>query len=145
MASGALKILMVEDDEDDAALARDMLCRSGIPVEVQVVENGLRGLAYLRNEGSFAGVPSPDLILLDLNMPVMDGRELLRRIKEDARLKFIPVVVFTTSEAEREVRDCYGLGANCYVAKPLGLAGLSKAIRHIKDFWLGLAKLPKLL
>ena len=131
MTNQPVKILLVDDDENDVLLTKAMLKDAKVIVDLAVAENGREGMAYLRKEGPHAESATPDLILLDLNMPVMDGREMLRIVKSDEKLKVIPVVIFTTSAADEEILKSYHLGANCYISKPVGLEALSKVVRHI--------------
>ena len=129
-------ILLVEDSAPDAMLIRQALIEAGVPGEVEVVTDGEQALARLR------GGPAPDLMLLDLNLPRKDGREVLAEIKEDPKLRLIPVVVLTTSEAERDLVKSYDLHANAYVVKPIDLDQFTDVVRGIKDFWLTIVKLP---
>lgn len=138
----AIEILLVEDNPGDARLTREALKEGKIKNNLHVVTDGAAALDFLRREGSHAGAPVPDLILLDLNLPRMDGREVLALIKEDEQLRRIPVVVLTTSEAEDDILRSYELHANCYVTKPVGLEQFLKVIRQIDSFWLEVVKLP---
>lgn len=135
-------VLLVEDDPGDVDLARETLEQSKILVNLHVVEDGVKALQFLRKQGAYADVPHPDLILLDLNLPRKDGREVLHDIKSDPVLKYLPVVVLTTSEAEEDILKSYGLGANCYVTKPVGLKQFEKVVRSIEHFWFSIVKLP---
>ncbi len=111
--------------------------------EISVVEDGIEAIAYLRRAGKYAEATRPDLILLDLNLPRKDGREVLEEIKEDAQLKKIPVVVLTTSAAERDILRAYNLHANCYITKPVDLEQFMRVVQSIEDFWLTIVKLPQ--
>ena len=137
-----IEILMVEDTSGDIWLTREALREAKVSNNLQVVNDGVAALAFLRREGQYANAPRPDLILLDLNLPKKNGREVLAEIKADNRLKRIPVVVFTTSEADSDVMSVYNLGANCYITKPVDLEQFMKAIRSIEEFWLTIVKLP---
>lgn len=138
-----IEILMVEDSPGDVRLAREALKDGKVGNRLNVVSDGEEALEYLRNRGKFAGVPRPDLILLDLNLPRKDGREVLAEIKSDPELASIPVVVLTTSKAEEDVARSYELHANCFITKPVELESFIKVIRSIQDFWLVIARLPR--
>jgi CheY-like chemotaxis protein len=140
--SKTIDILLIEDNAADARLAKEALREARIRNRLTWVSDGIEALAYLRREGAHAQAPRPDLILLDLNLPRKDGREVLADIKGDHRLKTIPVVILTTSQAEEDIHRAYHLNANCYVAKPVGLDQFMKVVRTIEDFWLMTAKLP---
>jgi chemotaxis family two-component system response regulator Rcp1 len=135
-------ILLVEDDPDDVELMRQVLRGYETPVNLHTAADGELALAFLRKEGPHAGAPDAALVLLDLNMPVMDGRQALAAMKADPRLKAIPVVVLTTSGNAQEIAASYALGANAFVTKPVGLQEFSRTVRGILDFWLTVAKLP---
>lgn len=142
---GPVHILLAEDDPDDRLLTRRALSESPVPSEVVTVEDGEELLRYLRREDGYsdpATAPYPDLILLDLNMPRMDGREALREIKTDPELQRIPVVVLTTSEAEQDIWQSYDLGGNAFITKPVRFDELADAVRALGEFWLNLVKLP---
>jgi CheY-like chemotaxis protein len=130
-------ILLVEDNPGDVDLILEVLKQSSPPVKVTVAVDGVDALERLRTAGEL-----PNLVLLDLNLPKKDGRSVLREMKEDARLAHIPVVVLSSSEADRDLRDAYGLHANCFVTKPAELDDFLAAVRGIEQFWLRLAKLP---
>ena len=138
----AVEILLVEDNPGDVGLAREGLRECKIPNNLHVVADGLEASAFLRRKGAYAASPRPDIILLDLNLPKRDGRDLLREIKEDERLKQIPVVILTTSAAEEDITRSYSLHANCYVTKPLGIDQFLQVIRSIENFWFNTVKLP---
>ncbi|MBS4096938.1 MAG: response regulator [Sulfuricella sp.] len=135
-------ILLVEDNPGDVRLTEEALRESGLKVNLRVVRDGLEALSALRGEELSVPPAHPDLILLDLNMPRMDGRELLGIIKTDDRLKRIPVVVLTTSAADQDVERAYELHANCYITKPVELDRFIDIVHSIKGFWLSVARLP---
>ena len=138
----AINILLVEDNPGDADLAREALDSSKMNNNLQVVDDGEKALAFLRREGPYAEAPRPDLILLDLNLPKKDGRQVLAEIKSDQGLKRIPVVILTTSQAEEDVIKTYDLHANCYITKPIDLNQFLHVVRSIEDFWLSIVVLP---
>jgi chemotaxis family two-component system response regulator Rcp1 len=138
-----IEILLVEDNEGDVRLTREVLKDGRIRNTLNVVGDGVEALAYLRREGDYADTKPQDLILLDLNLPKMDGREVLAAIKADAALRRIPVVVLTTSSSETDVLSAYDLHANCYITKPVDLDQFVKVVRSIEDFWLAIVKLPR--
>lgn len=138
-----IEILLVEDNPGDARLALESLKESKIRNAIHWVQDGAEGMAFLRRKEKYANAPRPDLILLDLNMPKMDGRKVLAEIKSDDDLKRIPVVILTISRAEEDILKTYNLHANCYITKPLGLDQFLKVIRSIEDFWLTIVRLPK--
>ncbi len=137
-----LEILLVEDSPSDTELTVEALKEAKVHNHLSVVEDGVQALQFLRQQGPFAEAPRPDLIMLDLNLPRKDGREVLAEIKADERLKTIPVVVLTTSRAEQDVLRAYELHANCYVTKPVGFEQFLEVVRSIEDFWLVLVSLP---
>ncbi len=139
-----IDILLVEDDEGDVLLTKKALSNGKIFNSISVAKDGVEALAFLRNEGEYAEAPRPDLILLDLNMPRMDGRETLAKIKQDERLRSIPVVILTTSDSDRDVLQSYDLQASCYITKPVDLDQFINVVRAIKDFWFTVVKLPPL-
>jgi CheY-like chemotaxis protein len=136
-------VLMVEDNKDDVELTLEALDNSKLQVKIHVVSDGISAMAFLRREGEYADEQRPDLILLDLNLPRMDGREVLKEIKEDARFSDIPVVILTTSEAEEDILKAYQLHANCYISKPVDFLRFTEIIKQIEGFWLQLVKLPR--
>lgn len=142
MTSKSIDVLLVEDDLGDVDLTRESLRESKVAINLEVIDDGLKALQYLKREGPYAQAIRPDVILLDLNLPKRDGREVLREIKSDEDLKRIPVVVLTTSDTEMDILKSYGLGANCYVTKPVGLDQFSKVVRTIEEFWFSVVKLP---
>lgn len=143
MECKTVEILLVEDDPADVELTRETMADAKVVTNLHVVGDGREALAFLRREGNYARVPRPDLILLDLNLPRMDGRTFLREIREDDRFKSIPVVVLTTSQAEEDIVKSYRLGANCYITKPVGLTEFSRVVSAIEDFWFTIVRLPR--
>jgi CheY-like chemotaxis protein len=137
-----VEILLVEDNPGDVRLTIEALKEGKVRNNLSVVKDGVEALAFLRREGSFAGATRPDLILLDLNLPKKDGREVLAEIKEDGALRRIPVVVLTTSKAEEDILRTYDLHANCYITKPVDLEQFISVVRSIDDFWLSVVRLP---
>jgi two-component system, chemotaxis family, response regulator Rcp1 len=137
-----IKILLVEDNPADADLTRENLESSKIPHELYHVVDGEEAMAFLRSEGAYADAPCPDLILLDLNLPKKDGREVLTELKADPNLRRIPVVVLTSSEAEEDVLRSYELQASAYITKPVDLAGLGKIVKGIESFWFSVVRFP---
>ena len=135
-------ILLVEDSPGDVRLTMEALADAKISNNITVASDGIEALAVWRKEGQFADAVRPDLILLDLNMPRMDGRELLGIIKEDSDLKNIPVVVLTTSQSEADILESYDLRANCYITKPVDLDQFLVVVNSIQEFWLSIVKLP---
>jgi CheY-like chemotaxis protein len=136
-------VLLVEDSPGDARLTREAFQEADSSVDLYVVSDGVEAMAFLRRTGVHAGAPRPDVILLDLNLPKMDGREVLAQIKEDDSLKLIPTVILTTSEAETDILQSYQLQANCYLSKPVELEEFESLVRSINDFWLTKVKLPQ--
>ncbi|CAJ59327.1 MULTISPECIES: response regulator [Frankia] len=137
-----VEVLLVEDDPGDVLMTREAFEDHKLRNHLNVVSDGVEALAYLRGEGEYAGSPRPDLILLDLNLPRRDGREVLREVKADERLRRIPVVVLTTSEAEEDVLRSYDLHANAYITKPVDFERFVAVVRHIDDFFVTVARLP---
>jgi chemotaxis family two-component system response regulator Rcp1 len=137
-----VEILLVEDDPADVLLTQEALLGSKIRNNLHVVDDGVEALAFLRQEGTYRDVPRPDLILLDLNMPRKDGREVLADIKEDPGLKTIPVAVLTTSSQDEDILKSYELHANCYITKPVGLEQFATVVQSLDDFWFTIVKLP---
>jgi len=136
-------ILLVEDNPGDARLAMEALKASKVSNTLHWAKDGEEAMAFLRQEGEHAGMPRPDLVLLDLNLPKKDGREVLADIKSDERLKSIPVVILTTSESEEDILRTYSLHCNCYITKPIDLKQFLKVVESIEDFWLTIVKLPR--
>ena len=137
-----IEILLVEDNPGDAELTAEALRQGKVCNQMHLVEDGEAALAFLRHREQYAGVPRPDVILLDLNLPRKDGREVLEEIKADAGLKQIPVIVLTTSEAEEDILRAYNLAVNCYITKPVDLDQFIKVVKAIEDFWFTVVKLP---
>jgi CheY-like chemotaxis protein len=138
-----IEILLVEDNPGDVRLIKEALKEAKILNNFSVVEDGVEAVAYLHQEGNYNIACRPDLILLDLNLPKKDGREVLEIIKSDNILKRIPVVVLTTSEAEQDILKAYDLHANCYITKPVDLQQFMSVIKSIENFWLSIVKLPR--
>lgn len=138
-----IEILLVEDNPGDVRLTMELLRESKIHNRISVVNDGIGAMAYLRKEAEFRGAPRPDLILLDLNMPRKDGREVLAEIKQDPDLKRIPVVILTTSSAEQDIVRSYDDHANAYITKPVDLDQFAKVVRSIEEFWFTIVKLPR--
>jgi two-component system, chemotaxis family, response regulator Rcp1 len=137
-----IEILLVEDNPGDVDLAREALEGFKVRNALHVAVDGVEAMEFLRRKGKYAGVPCPDLILLDLNLPRKDGREVLAEVKSDADLRRIPVVVLTTSKEEEDILRSYDLHANCYITKPIDLTQFIKVVQSIEDFWLTVVKLP---
>ncbi|MBK5275167.1 MAG: response regulator [Desulfuromonadales bacterium] len=137
-----IDILLVEDNPGDADLAREALDGSKINNRLHVVDDGEKAMAFLRRVGPYADMPRPELILLDLNLPRKDGRQVLAEIKSDDSLKRIPVVILTTSRAEEDVLKSYDLHANCFITKPIDLNQFLHVVRSIEEFWLSIVVLP---
>jgi len=136
------EILLIEDNLGDIRLIKEAFKEGKIVNRISVVEDGEAAMAFLRGEDPYAGAARPDLILLDLNLPKKDGREVLAEIKADEDLKRIPVVILTTSQAEEDILRTYDLHANCYVTKPVDLEQFLTVVRSIEDYWLAIVKLP---
>ena len=139
---GPVEILLVEDNPADVRLTREALSSDRLWNNLSVAKDGVEAMAYLRQEGVFAAAARPDLILLDLNLPKKDGREVLVEIKADPNLKLIPIVVLTLSAGEEDILKTYGLHANCYITKPVDLRQFMTIVKSIEDFWLAIVKLP---
>jgi two-component system, chemotaxis family, response regulator Rcp1 len=137
-----IRVLLVEDNPGDAHLTRDTLEQSKLLIEIAVTTDGEDALDYLLSRGSHAGVALPDLIVLDLNLPRLGGREVLAEMKRHEQLRGIPVVVLTSSDAEKDVVMSYKLGASCYVTKPVGLEAFQAIVKSIESFWFTVVKLP---
>jgi chemotaxis family two-component system response regulator Rcp1 len=142
--SRSIEVLLVEDDLGDVELTKEAIEATRLAVKLSVVRDGEEAMAYLRKEGNYADAASPDLVLLDLNMPRKDGREVLHDMKDDPILTHIPVVVLTTSDSDEDIMKSYDLGANCYVTKPVGLEQFMKVVQSIGDFWFMFVKLPNM-
>jgi CheY-like chemotaxis protein len=139
----AIDVLLVEDDPGDVLMTREAFEDHKVHNNLHVVTNGVEAMAFLRKEGEYSDSPTPDLILLDLNLPKMDGREVLAAVKEDAGLRSIPVVVLTTSEAEEDVVRSYSLHANAYVTKPVDFERFVSVVQQIDDFFVSVVRLPR--
>lgn len=135
-------ILLVEDSPSDILITREAFAEFKILNTLHVVEDGVEAMAFLRQQGKYASAPHPDLILLDLNLPRKNGREVLGEIKADQNLKHIPVVILTTSHAEQDVLQSYDQHANCYVVKPVGFENFVAAMKSIRQFWFSIVTLP---
>ena len=138
-----IEILLVEDSPSDTELTIEALSEAKVANHLCAVQDGVQALAFLRREGEYARAPRPDLILLDLNLPRKDGREVLAELKADADLKTIPVVVLTSSSADEDVLRAYQLQCNCYVTKPVVFKDFLKVVRSIENFWLAVVTLPE--
>jgi chemotaxis family two-component system response regulator Rcp1 len=137
-----IEVLLVEDSAGDVRLMQEVFHEANHLIKLNVASDGVEAMAFLKREGKHADAPRPDLILLDLNLPKMDGREVLVHIKDDASLMTIPTVILTTSLAEADIAKSYQLQANCYLSKPVQLEAFEKLVRSINDFWLTMVKLP---
>ena len=138
-----LQVLLVEDSPGDVRLTQEAFRDANLSIRLHVASDGVEAMAFLKREGVHVKAPRPDLILLDLNLPKMDGRQVLARIKEDESLKTIPTVILTTSEAEVDIVKSYQLQANCYLSKPVQLDAFENIVKSINDFWLTKVKLPR--
>ena len=143
MNSCLIEVLLVEDSPGDVRLTQEAFFAANRAVRLNVARDGVEAMAFLLRKDPYADAPRPDLILLDLNLPKMDGREVLALIKEDDSLKLIPTVILTTSDAEADIVKSYQLQANCYLSKPVELEAFEGLVRSIGDFWLTKAKLPQ--
>lgn len=139
----SIQILLVEDNPGDARLTLEAMREAKVQNKIHIVEDGVQAMQFLRREGTYADAPRPDLILLDLNLPKKDGREVLAEVKADPALRRIPVVVLTTSSADEDVLRAYDLHANCYVTKPVDLTQFMKIVSRIEEFWVRVVILPK--
>jgi two-component system, chemotaxis family, response regulator Rcp1 len=138
-----IQVLLVEDSPGDVRLTQEAFRDANPSIQLHVANDGVEAMAFLRREGAHSAAPRPDLILLDLNLPKMDGREVLAHIKEDDGLKTIPTVILTTSESEADIAKSYQLQANCYLTKPVQLDAFESLVKSINDFWLTKVKLPQ--
>lgn len=143
MSSGPPTILLVEDNPDDADLVRIAMDEADIVATLDVVQDGVEALQYVRGEGAYTGVPHPHIVLLDLNLPGVDGREVLQTIKSDPALCTIPVVVMSTSVDDNDIDGTYRMHANSFISKPPDFDGLVRTLEAIRDFWLRTAQLPR--
>lgn len=139
---GPIEILLVEDNPGDVRLTIEALKEGKVANEINVAVDGIEALAFLRREGKYKNAPKPDLILLDLNLPKKNGREVLAEIKENSHLKCIPVVVLTSSQAEKDIATTYNLHANCYITKPVDFDQFIEVVKSIENFWFEVVKLP---
>ena len=137
-----MEVLLVEDDPGDVVLIREAFEHNQVSSALSVVSDGVQALEFLRREGDYADAPRPDLMLLDLNLPRKDGRQVLAEVKQDAELRTIPVVVLTTSEAEEDIARSYDLHANAYVSKPVDFDRFIEVVRQIDEFFVTVVKLP---
>ena len=137
-----ITILMAEDNATDVMITKEALVHAKLLNTLHVVSDGIEAMDFLYRRGKYAKAPRPDLILLDLNMPRKNGQEVLAEIKADDKLKFIPVVILTTSKAEEDVIKAYGLHANCYVVKPVDFEVFAEVVRSIEQFWFSVVRLP---
>jgi len=138
-----IEVLLVEDNPGDVRLTKEALKEYKMQLNLNVVGDGVKALSFLRQEGEYTTAPRPDLILLDLNLPQKDGREVLAEIKEDENLRVIPVVILTISQDEEDVLKSYGLHANCYITKPVDLEQFIKVVKSVEDFWFTVVRLPR--
>ena len=138
-----IEVLLVEDSPGDVRLTREAFREVNIAINLSVASDGLEAMSFLRKEGMHASAPRPGIILLDLNLPKMDGREVLAKIKEDDSLKTIPIVILTTSDAEVDIAKSYQLQANCYLSKPVQLDEFESLVLSINEFWLTRVRLPQ--
>ncbi len=138
-----IEVLLVEDNPGDVRLMQEALKDAKVRNNLNVVYDGEEAMSFLRRQENYSGAPAPDLIMLDLNLPGKDGREVLEEIKNDPELKHIPVVIVTTSSAEEDILKSYSLHANCFVTKPVNLEQFVKVVHAIEDFWFTIVKLPR--
>jgi len=137
-----IEVLLVEDSPGDVRLTREAFKEAKMYTHLHVVTDGAEAMAFLKREGRHASAPRPDLILLDLNLPKKDGREVLQEIKESPALQTIPVVILTISASEADILESYRHHANCYITKPVGLEGFLEVVKNIEGFWLSVVKFP---
>jgi CheY-like chemotaxis protein len=137
-----IRVLLVEDSPTDLLMTREALDRSKVLLDVHAVDDGEKTIEFLRRRGKYSNAPRPDLIILDLNLPKKDGREVLAEIKADPDLKSIPVVILTTSKADEDVARAYESHANCFITKPVGFANFQEVMRSIERYWFAVATLP---
>jgi len=142
LAARPLDILLIEDNPGDARLTQEALREARVTNRLSLARDGVEAMAFVRREPPFADAPRPDLILLDLNLPRKDGREVLAELKQDPQLRLIPVVVLTTSEAEQDILRTYELHGNCYITKPVDLEKFLHIVRAVENFWLAVVRLP---
>jgi len=139
----AIDVLLVEDSVGDVRLTREAFKDAKVHINLHVAVDGAQAMDFLQRQGDYANVPRPDLILLDLNLPKKDGRQVLKEIKESPTLGSIPVVILTTSASEADILRSYRLHANCYITKPVNLEGFLEVVKSIDNFWLSVVKLPR--
>lgn len=140
--SRPIRVLLIEDNPGDIRLTQEAFRENKMLNHLSVVKDGVEAIVFLRQEAQYANAPQPDLILLDLNLPKKDGREVLAEIKTDPNLKLIPVVILTTSDADEDILKSYELHANCYIKKPVDLEQFINVVKSIEDFWVAVVKLP---
>ncbi|MBN1782396.1 response regulator [bacterium] len=138
-----MEVLLVEDNPGDIRLTEEAFKEASLECNLHVVEDGVEALAFLNKKGKYKNVPRPDFILLDLNLPKKDGRQVLKEIKESSALKFIPVIILSTSKSEDDIIRTYNLHANCYISKPVDLDNFIEVVQNIKAFWFTIVALPK--
>jgi CheY-like chemotaxis protein len=138
----SIEVLLVEDNPGDVRLTREALRDGKVSNNLSIAPDGVEALRFLRREGPYADAPRPDVVLLDLNLPKKDGRQVLQEMKADPALRTIPVVILTSSDAERDISGAYELQANCYITKPVDLDQFITVVRSIEDFWFSIVKLP---
>jgi CheY-like chemotaxis protein len=138
-----IEVLLVEDSPGDVRLTQEAFRDANKSIHLHVVSDGVEAMAFLRREGMHIHESRPDIVLLDLNLPRMDGREVLAQIKEDDSLRTIPIVILTTSDSEADIVNCYQLQANCYLSKPVQLDAFESLVKSVNDFWLTKVKLPQ--
>lgn len=138
-----IHILLVEDNPGDVRLTREALRGARVANDLRVVGDGEEAIEYLRRRGRYVDAPRPDIVLLDLNLPRLDGRDVLVDIKSDPELASIPIIVLTSSSAERDIQSAYELHANCYISKPVNFTEFLEAVRSLEGFWLRIVRLPK--
>jgi two-component system, chemotaxis family, response regulator Rcp1 len=143
LSARPVEVLLVEDNPGDARLTSEALKEGRLRVNLSVVRDGVEAITFLRREAGYTNAPRPDLVLLDLNLPRKDGREVLSEIKDDAQLRDIPVVILTTSSAEQDIARAYERHANCYITKPVDMDEFIGVVRAIEDFWFTIVKLPR--
>ena len=139
----SVEVLLVDDSPGDVRLTQEAFLDANSAIKLQVTVDGVEAIAFLRRQGKYVDAARPDLILLDLNLPKMDGREVLTQIKQDDSLKSIPTIILTTSNAETDMANCFDLQANCYLTKPVQLGAFENLVKSINDFWLTKARLPQ--
>ena len=140
-----IHILLVEDNEGDILLTLEALREAKVHNEINVVRDGEAALQYMKKEGQYKNAETPDLVLLDINLPKMDGIEVLEQLKSDEHLRVIPIVMLTTSDSEKDIFQSYQSHANCYITKPVNFENFIEVIQTIKDFWINIVKLPKII